>query len=142
MRSLLFMIGFAAAACAASFAVFYWINDRPEVRRAVSDGNTMEWLRAEFRLNDRDFSEIQKLHREFSAVCATHCQEIMEARHQPDNAAEVARLEAVCVDAMIVHFRNVAAVMPAGEGERYLAIVLPRIEGYDHTGSPTIGVRH
>lgn len=142
MKSVLFMLLIAVTACAASFAVFYTLGDRPAVRRAASDGNTMEWLRAEFRLDDTQFAAIRELHDEFGAQCAEHCMAIMEARHSQGNETEVARLEAVCVDAMIAHFRKVAALMPAEEGERYLAFVLPRIDGYDHTQSPTIGVRH
>lgn len=142
MKSLLLMIAVVAAACAASFLVFYMIADRPDVRRAATEGNSMEWLRAEFRLDESQFEAIKRAHRDFSAVCAGHCRDIMEARSTPGAGTEVARLEAVCVDAMIGHFREVAALMPSGEGERYLAIVLPRIEGYDHARSPTIGVRH
>jgi len=142
MKSFLLMVLLAVAACAASFAVFYAIGDRPAVRRAASEGNTMEWLRAEFRLGDPEFAAIRKLHDAFGAQCAEHCQAIMEARQSQGNEAEVARLEAVCVDAMVAHFHKVAALMPAGEGDRYLAIVLPRIQGYDHTQSPTIGVKH
>lgn len=142
MKNLLLTIALAAGVCAASFAVFYAMNDKPAVRRAASEGNTMEWLRAEFRLSDAEFAAVRKLHQDFSAVCAQHCIEIMEARRSGAEAPEVARLEAICVEAMIGHFRAVAALMPAGEGERYLAVVLPRIYSHDHTGSPTIGVRH
>jgi len=142
MKNLLLTIGLALAVCAASFAVFYTMNDNPAVRRAASEGNTMEWLRAEFNLNDAEFNAVRKLHQDFSAVCAQHCIDIMEARRSSAQPGEVARLEAVCVNAMTAHFRSVAALMPAGEGDRYLAIVLPRIDDYDHTGSPTIGVRH
>ncbi|HEY5551103.1 MAG TPA: hypothetical protein VIK52_04400 [Opitutaceae bacterium] len=142
MRNLFFMVMLALAACAASFAVFYAIGDRPAVRRAASEGNTMEWLRAEFRLNDSQFAAICTLHDEFATQCAEHCRAIMEARHASGSEAEVARLEEVCVNAMVAHFQKVAALMPPGEGDRYLAIVLPRIQGYDHTQSPTIGVKH
>ena len=142
MKTLLLMVALAVAACAASFAVFYAIGDRPAVRRAASEGNTMEWLRAEFHLDDAQFEAIKKQHRDFSILCTEHCRAIMEARHAPGSEAELARLEAVCVDAMVVHFHKVAALMPAGDGERYLAVVLPRIQGYDHTQSPTIGVKH
>ncbi|HUG12640.1 MAG TPA: hypothetical protein VMM36_16610 [Opitutaceae bacterium] len=142
MKSLLLMIAVVALACASSFLVFYKIADRPDVRRAATEGNSMEWLRAEFRLGDSQFEAIKKAHRDFSVVCAGHCRDIMEARSTAGAEAEVARLEAVCVEAMVAHFRAVAAMMPPGEGDRYLAVVLPRIEGYDHTRSPTIGVRH
>jgi hypothetical protein len=42
---------------------------------------------------------------------------------------------------MADHFRAVAALMPPGEGERYLAIVLPRVSGYPHEGAPTLQVK-
>jgi hypothetical protein len=65
----------------------------------------------------------------------------MDARERKASAAEVARLEKVCVDAMNAHFRRVAALMPAGQGERYLATVLPRVADYAHTGAPTVGAK-
>lgn len=42
---------------------------------------------------------------------------------------------------MTVHFDRVAALLPPGEGARYLAMVLPRIADYDHNGAPTVQVR-
>lgn len=142
MKNRVFMIALFLAVSAASFWVFYTIADRPAVRRAASEGNTMEWLRAEFHLNDAQFTAIQNLHNEFGTVCAQHCIAINNAKESGKSPAEIAALEQVCVGAMVEHFHKVAALMPPGEGERYLAIVLPRIRDYDHTQSPTIGVRH
>jgi hypothetical protein len=65
----------------------------------------------------------------------------MDARERKVPAAEVARLEKICVDAMTGHFQRVAGLMPAGQGERYLATVLPRVSGYTHTGAPTVGAK-
>jgi len=142
MRNFLIMIGLAMAVCAASFTLFYVINDRPAVRRAAEEGNAMAWLRAEFRLSDTEFAAIRKLHEDYGAVCGRHCQAIMDARAASASPAEIARLEQICVDAMTAHFREVATLMPPAEGDRYLAIVIPRIQGYDHTQSPTIGGGH
>ena len=55
--------------------------------------------------------------------------------------AEVVALEGECVRSMTEHFRRVAALMPAREGERYLALVMPRILDYDHRGAPNVQVR-
>jgi hypothetical protein len=65
----------------------------------------------------------------------------MAAQQRQAPAADVAALEAVCVKATTEHFRRVAALMPAGQGERYLAIVLPRLADFDHRGAPTVQVR-
>ena len=66
----------------------------------------------------------------------------MAARERGAPAAEVSRLEDACVASIRVHFQRVAALMPAGEGERYLAQVLPRLAGYEHTGAPTVRGTH
>ena len=39
---------------------------------------------------------------------------------------------------MAAHFRKVAALLPPGEGERYLALVLPHVQDYDHHGAPNL----
>jgi hypothetical protein len=101
----------------------------------------MAWLRAEFQLNDAQFAAIKKLHEDYRGVCAEHCAAIMAAEKRGAPAAEIAALEKTCVDAMNAHFRRVAALMPSGQGERYLAIVLPRIADYDHRGAPNVQVR-
>ena len=115
------------AACALAFGVFFALNDDAALRRTAREGDAMAWLRAEFRLDEAQFAAIKKLHDEFGEACGEHCAAIMDARERKASAAEVARLEKVCVDAMDAHFRRVAALMPAGQGERYLATVLPRV---------------
>lgn len=142
MRNLLFTLGIVAAACALSFGVFYAVNRDPvELRRAVREGDAMAWLRAEFQLDEAQFAAIKKLHDDYRGVCAEHCAAIMAAEKRGAPRAEVAALERTCVDAMTEHFRRVAALMPAGQGERYLAIVLPRIADFDHRGAPNVQVR-
>ena len=142
MKNFLLTLVIAAAVCALSFGAFYALNREPaEMRRALSEGDAMAWLRAEFQLNDTQFAAIKKLHDDYRSVCADHCAAIMaaEKRHAP--RAEIAALEKTCVDAMTAHFKRVAALMPPGQGERYLAIVLPRIADFDHRGAPNVQVK-
>lgn len=141
MRNLLITGGAVLAACALAFGVFFAMNDAPELRRAARDHDAMAWLRVEFHLSDAQFAAIKKLHDDYGAVCGEHCAAIMAARERKAPGAEIASLEKICVEAMTGHFRRVAVEMPAAEGERYLATVLPRVTGYAHTGAPTVQVK-
>lgn len=138
MRNFWITIGVVVAACAAAGGVFYVMNADRALQAAARQGDAMAWLRVEFRLDDGQFAAVKKLHDDYSVVCGEHCAAIMAAREQKAPGAEVARLEKVCVDAMTVHFRQVATLMPAGQGERYLATVLPRVAGYEHHGAPDV----
>ncbi len=142
MKNLLLTLAMVAAACAVSFGVFYATSGAPaEVRRAARAGDAMAWLRADFKLDDTQFAAIKRLHDDYVGVCANHCAAIMAAEKRGAPRAELAGLEKTCVDAMTEHFRRVAASMPPGQGERYLATVLPRIADYDHRGAPNVQVR-
>lgn len=138
MKNFLITAGVAVAACALAFGVFFALNDDTALRAAARENDAMAWLRAEFHLDEAQFAAIKKLHDDYGAVCGEHCAAIMEAREQKAAAAEVARLEKICVDAMTGHFRRVAALMPTEQGKRYLATVLPRVSGYSHTGAPNV----
>jgi hypothetical protein len=138
MRNFLITVGMAIAAGAAAFGVFYLLNDDPAMRRAVREGDAMAWLRTEFHLNDAQAAAIKQLHDDYGTVCAGHCAAIMEARKRSAPPAEIAALEKKCVDSMTTHFRRVAALMPPGEGERYLATVLPRVAAYEHGAAPNL----
>ena len=129
----------ALAVAAGSFAAFYAFS-RPasEVRAAANAGDALEWIRAEFKLNDQQFAAVKRLHDEYGAVCNQHCMAIMAAEKRGANREEIAALENRCVSSMADHFRQVAAQMSPPEGERYLATVLPRIAGYAHQGSPNV----
>jgi len=98
----------------------------------------MAWLRTEFRLDDTQFAAIKKLHDDYGIVCARHCAAIMKAKERAASAAELAALEKTCVEAMTGHFHRVATLMPAAEGERYLATVLPRVKDYAHENVPNL----
>lgn len=134
--------------CAAAFGAFYATSSDRAARRALNNGDTLAWLRTEFHLNAAQFAEINRLHATFQDRCAEHCMAIIKARRALREAATPAaiaaceanlqRLEASCVDEMLAHFRRVAALMPPGQGERYLAMILPRVGAYDHAGAPDL----
>lgn len=137
MKNLLISLGVVVLAAVAAFGTAFMVNGNRELHRAARDNDAMSWLRTEFQLDAAQFAAIKKLHEDYSVVCADHCVTITKARHSAP-PAELARLEQVCVESMVDHFRRVAAVMSPGQGDRYLATVLPRIRGYEHAGAPSL----
>ena len=140
MRNVLITVALVVAVCAAAFGTGFVLGGDRALRDAERDGDALAWLRADFRLSDADFAAIRRLHEDFSVECGRHCAAIIAARERRAPAGEVADLERTCVDAMKVHFRRVAALMPPAQGERYLALVLPRVEGHPHHGAPNLRV--
>lgn len=120
---------------------------------ALSRRDALAWLRTDFRLDDAQFEVIKKLHHSYSEVCERHCEAIQEAamsrnalKAAPNTegavlAAADRRLEElrrVCESAIAAHVREVAAQMSPDQGERYLALVLPRIADFDHRAAPAL----
>lgn len=140
LKNVLITLLLAVAAGMGAFGVFYVVSDDRAMHAAAKDGDAMAWLRAEFKLSEEQFTAIRRRHEDYSFVCAEHCAAIMAARERKAPAAEVAVLEKTCIDAMTVHFRGVAALMPPAQGDRYLAMVLPRVTGYSHHGAPNLRV--
>jgi len=138
MKNFLLTFGLAMAAGALAFGAGFAFNGDPALRRAARDNDAMAWLRAEFHLTDAQYAVVKKLHDDYAVVCGGHCAAIAAAKTRSAGPDEIAALEKTCVEAMTAHFRRVAAAMPAPEGERYLATVLPRVTGYSHTGAPTL----
>ena len=142
MRNRVATLLLALAAGLVAFGAFYFLGDDAALRRAAREGDALAWLRIEFHLSDAQFAAIKQLHMDYTVECSGHCAAIMAARERGAPAAEVSRLEDACVASIRVHFQRVAALMPGGEGERYLAQVLPRLSGYEHTGAPTVRGTH
>ena len=150
--TLLVVLGMAAVIG----AFCYRVGSERELHAAAREGDPMMWLRAEFRLDETQYARITQLHQNYGKICAEHCrliQEAMDGRDtlaaaKPVDAAKLAageqrvrELESVCERSIEAHVREVAACMPAKEGERYLAMVLPRISSFDHKGPPDVGLR-
>jgi hypothetical protein len=141
MKNFLITLLVAVAAGVVAFGVGYAANTQPALHRAALERDAMAWLRTEFQLNDAQYASIGKLHDDYGLVCGEHCTAIMAAKKRNAPAAEIGALEKICVNAMMEHFQRVAALMPPGQGARYLAIVRPRVDDYDHAAAPTVQVK-
>jgi hypothetical protein len=138
VRYFLCTLGLLVLGAGAAGYAGYRFSRNAALAEAASRRDTMAWLRTEFHLDPARYAAIVRMHRAYDAVCARHCQAIMAAEDRHATPAEIGELKSACVRAMTGHFRRVAAMMPPGEGARYLAIVLPRIADYDHRGPPTL----
>jgi hypothetical protein len=153
MKNLIATIGVLVAVAGAAGFVSYRMGGEPEVRDALEKRDALAWLRTDFHLNDAQFAAIRKLHDSYSVVCEEHCRAIQEAviarntlkagSHPEVGAVENAqrRLEELtqkCETAIAAHVRLVAAEMSPAEGERYLALVLPKIADFDHLAPPDL----
>jgi hypothetical protein len=144
------------AAVATGFLCFRLGND-PVLHAAVRQGDPMEWLRADFHLDDAQFAAIKKLHEDYAPTCEEHCRLIQEATRTRATlrsggggdpaavAAAEARLQELrtrCETAIARHVRQVAAEMSPAHGSRYLALVLPKISDFDHRAAPDLHLNH
>jgi uncharacterized membrane protein YidH (DUF202 family) len=148
---LLTLLAVIAAGVLAAGAFFRW-QSNDALHAAAQERDAMKWLRTEFHLSDAQFAAIAKLHEDYSVECADHCAAIGSTRAQLAAAEKsgqpvatiavlrraVAERELACRSAIGAHLRKVAALMPPGEGERYLQMLLPRVENYRHQGAPTV----
>lgn len=126
------------------------------VKSALAQQDAMAWLRADFGLTDAQYAAIKKLHEDYSVICEQHCQAIQDATQilrslRTTNAAperlaaaesDVERLRLVCESAIATHVRNCAAEMSPEAGQRYLAMVLPKIKDFDHLAPPDLKLQH
>lgn len=140
----------AVIAGTAGFLSFRASGD-PAVQAALAQDDAMVWLRTDFHLTDAQFAAIKKLHDSYSMVCEEHCRAIQDATRARDTlkakvdtsalAAAERRVEALrleCESAIATHVRQCAAEMSPGDGQRYLALVLPKIKDFDHAAAPDI----
>lgn len=153
MKHVLATAGLLVAIATAAGLVSFRLGGEPAVREALEKRDALAWLRTDFRLNDAQFTTIRQLHESYSVVCEEHCRAIQEAAStrsalkssaQPDARAladadrRVEELRRICETAIAAHVRQVAAVMAPAEGERYLALVLPKIADFDHRAAPNL----
>lgn len=144
------------AAIAGAVGFFSFRTSRnPAVEAALAQRDAMAWLRTDFQLTDAQFAAIQKLHTSYSVVCEEHCRAIqaatrarneLKARAEGDAAAfaaadrRVEELRLECESAIATHVRQCAAVMSPEAGQRYLALVLPKIKDFDHIAAPDLNL--
>jgi len=141
----------ALLAIGAGFAG-YCVNRDASLHAAAARGDTLEWLRTDFHLTGSQLSAVRQLHEAYEGTCAEHCRLLREATRarqaveavHGDKAAldaadaRVQAQRALCEEATTAHVRSVAALMAPEEGRRYLALVLPRIAGFDHAAAPDL----
>ena len=137
--------------------VCYRMSCDPTLHAAVLKHDTMEWMRADFNLTDTQFSAIRDLHNSYAGTCDEHCRMIQEATKARnalkaaqggDSAAMLAaeqkiqKLRTHCETAITRHVHQVAALMSPEDGQRYLALVLPKIADFDHQAAPDLHLNH
>jgi len=156
MRYLWGTLAVLALVAVAIGALCYRMSSEPALHAAVKKGDAMAWLREDFHLTDPQFAEIKKLHDAYAPSCEQHCRLIQEATKARDaiktaggadpataSAAEhrLQELRATCETAIAAHVRKVAAVMTPADGQRYLALVLPKIADFDHRMAPDLDLK-
>jgi len=147
MKRVLIFILCAGLAAGAAFMITRWAGSP----KSMPLEGQLGWLKAEFRLSEAQVAAIKVLHEDYVPVCRTHCANIQVARKTAGIAAknavaggseakaaaeaalaELRRVEAVCRDATRAHLLRVAAVMDSAQGERFIALVLPKLDGQKH----------
>jgi len=134
--------------------VCFRMNSDPALHVAAAKGDTMLWLRTDFHLTEAQFVAIRQLHEAYAGSCEEHCRMIQEAIRARNAVAaargdavalaaadrQVEQLRLVCETAITRHVRQVAALMVPADGQRYLALVLPKIADFDHLAAPGLNL--
>lgn len=156
MKFLGFTVAILALLAVGTGYICYHLSSVQDLHEAARKGDAMAWLRADFRLDDRQMADIKKLHEAYAPSCEEHCRLIQEAAQARDAlraasssdptavaAAErtLQELRNTCETAISVHVRQVAGVMSPEDGRRYLALVLPRIAAFDHQAAPALDLK-
>lgn len=156
MKYLLNTLAVLVFAAAATGFVCYRMSFDPELHAVASRGDALQWLRMDFHLSDKQFAAIRRLHEAYAGTCEEHCRMIQEATRARNELAaakgdataltaandQLQELRLVCETAITRHVREVAALMPPDDGRRYLALVLPKIAGFDHRAAPDLQLNH
>lgn len=118
------------------FAVCYWTASRVRESASNHPADQLAWVCREFRLTDVEVERIRTLHNGYRPKCEEMCARIEAKNRELAKAlvgatnigpgverklAEVANLRTECQSQMLRHFQEVARIMPAEQGGRYLA---------------------
>ncbi len=137
--ALLRLLLVAAVAGAASFGLTRLLSPGPE----STAGNELTWLTQEFQLTPQQAQRIQALHAAYRPICAQHCAAILDTKAELATAEtpaakgqieqRLSALKATCHDSTQAHLEAVAAAMSPEQGQRYLAMISPRLSAHQHT---------
>ena len=156
MKYLFGTLALVVLVAALTGVVCFRMNSNPQLHAAAAKGDALQWLRTDFHLTDAQFAAIRQLHESYAGTCEEHCRMIQEATRARDALAaasgdaaalsaanrELAELRQNCETAIARHVRQVAALMAADDGRRYLALVLPKIAAFDHRAAPDLRLNH
>ena len=109
------------------------------------------WLQAEFHVDEATCERIRLSQLEFARACEHHCAEVnraesamaaLPATATPGDRAGAHRTllaaKERCRLARVDQAHRVASMLPVDCREKYLAIVLPKLEELDHAGAPRV----
>ena len=137
------------AAIAGGFT-YGWMKGKPET--APESFEAVSWMAREFDLTAEQLAQVERMHAAYRVVCDEHCRVIMESRTQlaqlrergasaevlEDAEASVVAADLNCRADLREHVRAVAAAMNGDAGERYLAMIMPKVAEFDHSAAPDL----
>ncbi|MCC6884003.1 MAG: hypothetical protein WBE58_05060 [Verrucomicrobiales bacterium] len=113
----------------------------------------LRWLRQQLDLNDKQFSEVSRLHLAYRPTCESLCNRIMMTHEKirqllregskmsPELTAalqENASIQVECQTALLEHVYQTAACLPPEKSKRYLEAVLPHVMELTPEASSTL----
>lgn len=146
MKGLLTLATALLLSICGSLTYFQYATSRTNTLFHHSEGE-LEWLRQEYRLNDKQFARVRAKHEEYAPKCAQMCANVSEldtvlasliqsnTAVTPELDAAIKRwaeLEAECRRMMLNHIYAVSAEMPAEQAARYVSMMKSRLVRHDH----------
>ncbi len=135
MNRVLALILLAVAVGVVSFGI------SRQMAKSTAPADSLDWMTAEFDLTAQQRADIVKLQTDYAVICERHCAAIANAKDRLAAAsaadisqaeADMKRLELVCITSTREHLREVAAQMEPTAGRRFLALVEPKLAGFQH----------
>ena len=122
----------------AGFTGFYYFGTAACRSMMREPQPELAWLKKEFKLSDKEFSRISRLHEAYLPQCKDRCLRIEQQNQRLQQLfatatnvtpeiqnllADRARTRAECEAEMMKHFLEVSRTMPPEQGRRYLVWV-------------------
>lgn len=144
MRHLFTTLLLAAGLGVAAFGLYYTWHSKADAEPMAGE---VDWLREEFNLDPDQFARVRKIHDDYSPICQTLCDRVIEAKRDLEHAlvhssgytdeveeqlARFSRVKEDCHRSMLQHVYEVAAVMNPEERRRYLALAKSQVTREAH----------
>lgn len=148
---------FALLTTAVIAAALWGTRESLRTRESAQEAG-LRWLKAEYQLDDATFERISRLHQDYFVQCGQMCRALGNAdrpllwrtrqrsRQPADLESRLAKERSLCTEceqAAMEHLRRVAALLPSGQGERFLDDMLPTLQQQrrDHDRSISSSLR-